>query len=195
MVNNIVRWPFSIFCPQHIADWWNGISVCCLKWVHLITNFERVLWRWLKAECVSAEVSTKFREIFPMYGELGREAFQISTGMKKVEKSYPPKKGKVIFQGKGLLRILWCLLKFRRHLYVTDRRAGLSHHGSRTKKERGRRDSIQIPGYTGTATAAAGPVSGIRFMGLNATERFKQNYNLNMLSYSAKCSLNKICRW
>ena len=52
MVNNIVRWPFSIFCPQHIADWWNGISVCCLKWVQLITNFERVLWRWLKAECV-----------------------------------------------------------------------------------------------------------------------------------------------
>ena len=57
----------------------------------------------MKAECVSAEVSTKFREIFPMYGELGREAFQISTGMKKGEKSYPPQKGKVSFQGQGLL--------------------------------------------------------------------------------------------
>ena len=57
----------------------------------------------MKVECVSAEVSTKFREIFPMYGELGREAFQISAGMKKVEKSYPPQKGKVSFQGQGLL--------------------------------------------------------------------------------------------
>ena len=40
-------------------------------------------------------------------------------------------------------------------------------------KERGRRDSIQIPGYTDT-TAAAGPVWGIGLMGLKLTERLNK---------------------
>ena len=91
------------------------------------------------AECVCLQrCQQTFEKFFQCMENLaGREAHQISARMKKVKKSYPPKKGKVSFQGQGPLRILWCLPKFRCHLYVTDRRAGLSHHGSRTKKREG----------------------------------------------------------